>query len=424
MWPFDQIGAGIGDLIASAFDAAMTAIWNAALDLLHAAFNAADQFSVFSVSTTTGPIKVIWPMMLWISGILAIALFFWQMIVTNLHAGRGFLRLVTGPVQYGVTLAVTVGLVASFLAAVDGITDGILNYGLQSKNFVDAFSHTTFAGAIGHGVKASVLGIIAIGGIVPAALGYVLEMLFREAAIYVLVGGIPLVAAGLLANVTAQWLWRTARWLAAAIAMKPVLALALVLGVAIAGGSQGLSGLLAGVGVLVVSLIAPFVLFRLFAFVDPGSDAGGAFRDFLSSRGLDSYGSHNPTSAMAGVAGGGGAIESANTGRFDDALAEQAEDSMDGTGVGEPSENDIGPDEHQNDAPVDDDAGRPSRPPPANAGSVVGSSPSAGYVPDDDPPTSDSPDEGDGGSRPDDDSGGPGEGPGAGAAAEEAAVIL
>jgi hypothetical protein len=329
-------------------------------------------------------------------------------------------------VQYGVALAVTVGLVASFLAAADGITDGILNYGLQSKNFADAFSHTTFAGAIGHGVKALVLGIIAVGGIVPAALGYVLEMLFRQAAIYVLVGGIPLVAAGLLANVTAQWLWRTARWLAAAIAMKPVLALALVLGVAISGGSQGLSGLLAGVGVLVVSLIAPFVLFRLFAFVDPGSDAGGAFRDFLSSKGLDSYGPNNPMSALAGAIGGGGAIESANTGRFDDALAGQAEDSMDDAGMGEPPDDDSEPDAsgEENHPPADDDAGsdadQPGRPPPANAGSVVASSPSASYVPYDNPAPSDFSDEGNGRSGPDDDGGG---GPGAGAA-NEAAVIL
>jgi hypothetical protein len=146
--------------------------------------------------------------------------------------------------------------------------------------------------------------------VIPAALGYVLEMLFREAAIYVLVSTVPLVAAGLLANVSALWFWKTVRWLLAAIAMKPVLALALVLGVAIVGGSQGVAGLLAGVGVLVISLLAPLLLFRLFAFVDPHADAGGAFRDFLAGKGVDSYGPNNPALALAG---GGAAAQRSRT---------------------------------------------------------------------------------------------------------------
>ncbi|MCA1705005.1 MAG: hypothetical protein LC808_17780, partial [Actinobacteria bacterium] len=337
MWPFDDIGAALGDqfksMVASAFEAAMTAIWDASLAVLRTAFQLADQFSVFSVSTTEGPLKVVWPMMLWISGVLAIGLFSWQLIMVNVRGGRGFTRLVTGPVQYGIALAMTVGMVAAFLAAVDGLTDGILTYGLQSRNFTDALSHTSFTDAAGDGVKAVVLGVCAIVGVIPASIGYVLEMLFRQAAIMVLVAVVPLAAAGMLAGVTAPWFWRTARWLLAAIAMKPVLALTLVLGVAIAGGAQGLSGLLAGVGVLVISLFAPFVLFRLFAFVDPNSDAGGAFRDFMSGEGVDSYGRNNPAMALAG-GGGSAAMEDANTGRFDQALAEDAGESMDSSRVG------------------------------------------------------------------------------------------
>jgi hypothetical protein len=375
--------------------------------VLRTAFQLADGFSVFSVSTTEGPLKILWPMMLWISGLLAIGLFSWQLIMTNLRGGRGFLRLVTGPVQYGIALAVTVGMVAAFLSAVDGLTEGILTYGLASRNFTDALSHTSFTDAAGDGVKAVVLGICAIVGVIPAALGYVLEMLFREAAIYVLVSTVPLVAAGLLANVSALWFWKTVRWLLAAIAMKPVLALALVLGVAIVGGSQGVAGLLAGVGVLVISLLAPLLLFRLFAFVDPHADAGGAFRDFLSGKGVDSYGPNNPALALAGAGGGSGAIEDANTGRFDDSIG----DCLDGSGV-----RDSCPDGHD-DQDNRQDAQDPGREggdgssralPPANAGQVVASHRSSGSGGGDDPP--------------------PPEPPGGGGAsagtAEEAAVII
>ncbi|MGH3827158.1 MAG: hypothetical protein ACRDQX_08285 [Pseudonocardiaceae bacterium] len=388
MDPYDDIGAALGDafksMVSSAFEAAMTALWEASLMVLRTAFELADRFSVFSVSTTEGPLKVMWPMMLWISGMLAIGLFSWQLIMTALRGGRGFLRLVTGPVQYGIALAVTVGMVAAFLAATDGLTDGILSYGLGSKNFADALTHTSFAGTAENGVKAVVLGICAIVGVIPAAVGFVLEMLFREAAIDVLVCTVPLVAAGLLANVTASWFWKTTRWLLAAIAMKPVLALTLVLGVAVEGGSQGLAGLLAGVGVLVISLVAPFLLFRLFAFVDPHSDAGGAFRELLSGEGVDSYGEHNPAMVALAAAGQGGsaAMEDANTGRFEDSTAEDRGDDescTDGHGDQDNRQDGGGFDDP---GTGDHDGG--SAAPAANSGRVVASDRGRGR--DEDPP--------------------------------------
>jgi hypothetical protein len=406
VWPFDDIGATLGDqfknMVASAFETAMTAIWDASLDILRTALQLADQFSVFSVSTTEGPLKVVWPMMLWISGVLALGLFSWQLIMTNVRGGRGFMRLVTGPVQYGIALAVTVGMVAAFLAAVDGLTNGILSYGLQSRNFTDALSHTSFTDAAGNGVKAVALGLCAIFGVVPAAIGYLLEMLFRQAAIEVLVAVVPLAAAGVLSGVTAPWFWRTARWLLAASMMKPALALTLVLGVAIAGGAQGLSGLLAGVGVLVISLFAPFVLFRLFAFVDPNSDPGGAFREFMARQGVDSY----PGLALPSIGGGGSAaMENANTGRFDQAINDDTGESLDSSET----------DQSCGDGQCGDSAGGSSAPPPANSDPVTDSGRFSG--PGDDGP------EGDGDGPP------PSEPPDGGGAArtselEEAAVIV
>lgn len=418
MWPFDDIGDAMGgaikDMIASAFEAAMQAIWDASLFVLRGAFTLADQFSMFSVSTTEGPVSILWPMMLWISGVMALGLFFWQLIITNLRGGRGFMRLVGGPFQYGIALAVTVGMVAAFLTGVDGLTNGILQYGLQSKNFTDALNHTSFGDGVVDGVKAIVLGICAFVGVIPAAIGYILEMLFREAAIYVLVATVPLVAAGLLANVTAHWFWRTCRWLLACIAMKPVLALALVLGVAIAGGSQGLSGLLAGVGVLIISLFCPFVLFRLFAFVDPNSDAGAAFRDALSGVGVDSYGANNPAMMAAGAmggGGGGGAMEDANTGRFDEAAGDQAETSMDENGVGQSSEG-----QQSSGGRGDDDSGGAAPPPSKSGSSSTSSGPSGdsngGDGGGDDPPPPEPPGPGSGGPPSPHDGGGGGGGGG------------
>jgi Phage integrase family len=96
-WPFDGIGGALGDgfknMVGSAFEAAMTAIWQASLAVLRTAFQLADQFSVFSVSITEGPVKILWPMMLWISGLLAIGLFSWQLF-------RAEKNHIGGPLRY------------------------------------------------------------------------------------------------------------------------------------------------------------------------------------------------------------------------------------------------------------------------------------------------------------------------------------
>ncbi|WP_017975789.1 hypothetical protein [Actinopolyspora halophila] len=366
VWPFDDLGNSIGtklkNMFSSAFEQAMQAVWDASLMILREAFKLADRFSVFVVDPTTEPISILWPMMLWLSGVIALGLFFWQVTMTGLRGGSGFLRLVGGPVQYGIALAVTTGMVGVFLAAADGVTNGILEYGLQASNFQDALEHTSFTDGAVDSVKANVLGLCAVFGIIPTGVGYVLEMLFREAAIYILVATIPITAAGLLADVTKNWYWKALRWMLASILMKPVLALTLVLGVSIAGGSKGLSGLLAGTGVLMISLVAPFAVFKLFAFVDPSSDAGVALR---TNVGMDSYGNGNP--ALQGIQkltspsdnagstsgggggqpsaagdGGGGAQEAANTLRFDQAAADYADDEGSTYGIGEGASGDSG----------------------------------------------------------------------------------
>ena len=326
MAPATDIGLGLGDglaqILASAFEAAMKAVWEASLAILRGAFLLADKFSRFTVDTKEGPIGILWPMMLWISATLALGLFFWQLIAVNLRGGRGFLRLVGGPVQYGIALAVTVGMVAALLIGADGLTEGILNYGLNADNFTDALKVTSLGDAVMEGVAAVVLGICSLVGVIPTALGYILEMIFRQAAVEVLTGAIPVVAAGLVADVSAAWFWTTLRWIVTCIAMKPVIALVLVIGVALTGGAQNLSGLLAGVGVFLISLAAPWALFRLLAFIDPNSEAGSAFRQRLASLGVESYGKNNPALLLAN---GLEAMAQANASRFDTASGDQAD---------------------------------------------------------------------------------------------------
>ena len=99
--------------------------------------------------------------------------------------------------------------------------------------------------------------------------------------------------------------------------MKPALALVLVVGVNVLSAPTGVAGLIAGAGVLLVALFAPFTVYRLLAFVDPGTNAGAAARanfSRLSQRG--SSGGGQGEAADGGGEGGGGA-EAAHAARFD-----------------------------------------------------------------------------------------------------------
>ncbi|WP_103354646.1 hypothetical protein [Amycolatopsis sp. CA-128772] len=332
-------GAGVKATAAGVLEPLMAATWAAALFILRTAFQLVDQFSLFTVSTTDGPVSILWPMTLWMSGVIALGMFFWQIIITVLHGGRGFMRLITGPIQYGITLAVTVGVVAAFLAAADGLTEAILSIGLRVGNFRDALNMTGFTDALSDEVKNVVLGLAGAFGVIPAGLGFAFEAVFREAAIYLVVATVPIAAAGLVADATTRWYWKVARWGLVAIVMKPALAFVLVLAVAMVGGAQGLSGLLAGIGVLFVALCVPLVLFKLFAFVDSDVDPQGVFRDKLSDAGSESYGANSIAGRMARAfwnkvgkefgdnngddgENGGDGQEQANVDRFDQAAAE------------------------------------------------------------------------------------------------------
>lgn len=330
------MGGIFGSTAASFFttilDTVMKGLWTASLTVLRAVFTLVDVLTGFSLSVDSAgnpmdpSLAGAWGTLRTLSLIIALGLFFWQLISMVLHGGRGFFRAVTGPFAYGIALAATGGVVAVLLAASDELTHVLLAQGFQgATSFAGLLDNPKFGGLFTlqgqgqtalNGVSATALGVIAIFGVFPAGLGYLGEMVFRMAAIFVLFSTIPVAAAGLLAQVTSSWFWKTLRWSLAAILMKPALALVLVIGVSLLANPQGLAGVLAGIGVLLISLMCPFTLFRLLSFVDPGTSSGAASRAWASSA----------LSSMMPGGGGGGQVdtssgmdsaEASNTARFD-----------------------------------------------------------------------------------------------------------
>lgn len=106
---------------------------------------------------------------------------------------------------------------------------------------------------------------------------------------------------------TKSWMWKSLRWFLACALMEPLLALVLGMGVQFAwagmpDGSGAGSGTLAsqldgsdsaeniamtvvGATIMLVACFTPMVLFRLLAFVDPGTASGASFRSTLNANG-------------------------------------------------------------------------------------------------------------------------------------------
>lgn len=326
------LGGVAGDIAQSAFSDAMQMVWDGSIWLLKGAFELADKISQVNPSTITGrtsddaglpapsgagdaaasvDVSSLWSSMIWLAAMIALGLFFYQLISVALRGGRGMFRAVTGPAQFGIALAVTTGAVAILLTAADGLTQLFLSSLSEQGNFASALDNPIVAdrfgdnpdlGAVEEGVRSMVLGLAAVFGVIPAAVGFALQMIFRAAAIMVLIATVPVAAACLAADMTASMFWRTVRWIVAAVLMKPALALVLVIGVNVMARASGVAGLLAGTAVLLVSLFCPMVLYRLLAFVDPGTGAGMAVRSFGSSAGSGTAGSDGGSSEAINVA--------------------------------------------------------------------------------------------------------------------------
>ena len=377
----DYLSDPIGSAAQSAFNDAMQAVWDSAIWLLKGGFTLADQVSQVSPGTITGndadnPASVpgappapppggaqsavdlgsLWSTMVWLAALIALGPFFYQLTTVALRGGRGMLRAVTGPAQFGIALAVTTGAVAVLLTGADGLTQLFLsNLGEQGSftaimdnpAVADRFGQNPDLGAdVEDGVRSMILGLAALFGVIPAALGFALAMIFRAAAIMVLIATVPIAAACLISDSTASMFWRVVRWLLAAVLMKPALALVVVIGVNIMSRTDGVAGLLAGTAVLLISLFCPMVLYRLLAFVDPGTGAGMAVRSGGGSRSAGEPGGDNGTSEMintarasqkayqmgsgGGSGGGGGAGGAAGGGELGGSTAASAGGSSSG----------------------------------------------------------------------------------------------
>jgi len=324
------LGGGVKDLAGGVFNALSQWLWGAGLEILKAGVGLADKFGSVNLDVHSGPMAAVWSVTLPIGLAIAGCIFYFSLATVPFQGRGGVLRSVRGIGQFGVALAGSIGAFASLLALSDAFTSFILSKGLSSANFDEAFTHTGFSDATANAVKGGALALMSLFGVIPIGLGFAFENVMRAATIYLLAAVIPITAAGLLSGNTASWYWKTAHWMMAAIAMKPVMALALALGVGIAGGGQGLVALIVGLAVLFVALFAPLALFRLFAFASEKATDG--FKSGWSSSGAEDAvnGATGKVTSMVSGSDSTSSMESSTDARYSDASS--STDTGTGTG--------------------------------------------------------------------------------------------
>jgi hypothetical protein len=124
-----------------------------------------------------------------------------------------------------------------------------------------------------------VLGILAI---VMAALQAVL-MLFRQAALVILAGVLPLAAAGTLTPGTRAWFRRVTGWMLALIFYKPAAAAVYATGFTMIGAGKDPRTILMGFATVLLSLLALPVLMKFFTWTTGAAETAAGGGGFLGT---------------------------------------------------------------------------------------------------------------------------------------------
>ena len=322
--PFDWAGDAVKQSLADTFTSMMMALWSAGLWLIEMVFGVIDRF--VTPDLTDPGLSRLYGTTLWVSFVIALLLGLVQIGLAAIRQdGRTLGALVVGVAQYGAVVTIWVTVCGVLVLGCAGLTKGLLHEMLGIDGFAGYAASAGLPDQVTGTVQAAVLGLCAMLLLVPAAFGYLLITLVREAALLILTATMPMAAAGALGEGTRAWLWKSIRWFVAACLTAPLLALVVGLGVQISraafpdapkfdgahaagattgAGAQGSTQLasqvaqqhvgdsasnvgvaVVGCVILLVACFCPMALFRLLAFVDPGTSSGASFRSTMAANG-------------------------------------------------------------------------------------------------------------------------------------------
>jgi type IV secretion system protein TrbL len=289
-----RIAGEAGKVVADAWTSIMLTVWAAGVYVLGVVLRFEDHFLTPDVSEA-GPARVVLGYTFWIAAALVVVLLIMQLGAAAFRRdGKSLARAAAGVAQLGAVWVILLGYATLLLQACAAINDALMRalFGVDSWQAWQPW--TTFqASDITDAVVATVLGVL---GLVLwlAAIAHFVVILARAGALIVLTATAPIAAAGLVMESTRAWFWKSLRWFHAAAFAPLIMTLLMGLGVQITTGvalgytdsSQAAVGTaLPGVMMILIAAVAPAALFKLLAFVDPGTNTGAAVRAGLAAAG-------------------------------------------------------------------------------------------------------------------------------------------
>jgi hypothetical protein len=201
-----------------------------------------------------------------------------------------------------------------------------------------------------------------------------IELLMREAAVYVIVLMLPLVFAAMVWPARRIWAVRAVELLVALVLSKFAIVAVLALGgsaISVSSADQSVTGIMAGAVLITLAAFSPWAMLRLLPLAELASGAAGSLRGELRSTGS--------VAAKARAAGADAWVASATAGMRRDAgdiapdLAPPSRNGSDASGGPEPPPmgppDDPGPPDDR-DPPRDGDPGPPDDPDPPRDGDL------------------------------------------------------
>jgi hypothetical protein len=292
--PFAKLGSTAAQIVTDGWTAMMLSFWNAGLWVLRLVLSWIDHWLTPDLSAD-GPAHELYQVTYWFAGVLVVIMLVVQIgIAAGRRDGKGLARAGIGLAQFLIVTAAWIGYTVAVTAAMGGLTRATMHSLLNVTSWNSWQPWTTFdPKQVTDAALATVLG--GMGLLVwIAAIGHLLVILARDAALIVLVATGPIAAAGLVNETTKAWFWKAFRWFHAAVA-SPLLVV-IVTGVGMkfaegvvagkAGTVEAAVGTVLPAAVLIcIAVISPVALFKMLAFLDPGTSSGASMRSGMQAMG-------------------------------------------------------------------------------------------------------------------------------------------
>lgn len=336
-WVWDHTGGALlgeaGDAVVqgltSLYTGAMLAIWGAGQYIFRLVLGLCDMFLTPDL-TATGSAHTAYAYAGWLALALATLFIFVQLGVAAVQMRAGSLATAfVGSIKFVVITLLWITYAVAVVAAAAGISKGLNEAMLGQAGFAKVNLWNDGVSAQ-DAITATVLAFCGIF-LALSSLGIVFIYIARSASLVILVVTAPISAAGQIADFGKSWFWKTFRWFHAAALTPVLMSLILGTGVSIISGTftkppvkkgdpwwlqqltiigseitHAVPSVVTGVVIVCMCAVAPMGLFRLLAFIDPGTASGAAMRQGLAAQG-------GVKGLLTGFSGGGASQQGAGS---------------------------------------------------------------------------------------------------------------